>query len=144
MAANYDGHRLRAVRFTVRAKITALAGFLLLPLVASAFGPDRTARLAILGLALVLGGVAAFRFARITGRRLGNVTVMARGVASGDLSAVIPATRNDEIGDNAIAMQGMSEYLRHSAAIAKRLAEGDLTVEVGSPPRTTSSGSRSS
>ena len=130
MTADYEGHRLRAVRFTVRAKIMALAGFLLLSLVGAAFAPDRTARLAIPGLALVLGGVAAFRFARITGRRLGNVTVMARGVAAGDLSAVIPATRNDEIGDNAIAMQGMSEYLRHSAAVAKRLAEGDLTVEV--------------
>ena len=130
MAAEYEGHRLRAVRFTVRAKIMALSGFLLTGLLASTFAPDRTARLAILVTAVVVGGVTAFRFARITGRRLGNVTAMARGVAAGDLSAVIPATRNDEIGDNALAMEGMGEYLRHAAATAKRLAEGDLSVEV--------------
>jgi methyl-accepting chemotaxis protein len=62
-------------------------------------------------------------------RGLSKITKLVEAVSIGDLSQNLEVTSNDEIKDVATAVSTMTKNLRTTAAIADKIAEGDLMVE---------------
>ncbi len=62
-------------------------------------------------------------------RGLGKVTKLVEAVSIGDLTQNLEVRSNDEIKDVASAVSTMTLNLRNTAAIADKIAEGDLTVK---------------
>jgi methyl-accepting chemotaxis protein len=89
----------------------------------------RATLLAGAGIALALGLAAAALIARGIGRGLGRVVAAANAVATGDLSQPARIKSKDEIGDLGQAINRMIGHLQATATVARRIAEGDLTVE---------------
>jgi signal transduction histidine kinase len=68
-------------------------------------------------IALALGIALALYLARRLVQPVRSLTAATRRIASGDLDAAIEASRPDEIGELAVAMQQMSEHLRRSERV---------------------------
>ncbi|MBW7921228.1 MAG: MCP four helix bundle domain-containing protein [Rubellimicrobium sp.] len=84
----------------------------------------------VLSTIAALAGIAvALWLAMSTARGLQRVLHLANAVASGDLSQHAALRGNDEIRDLTEATHTMIDNLRETAAMAERIAEGDLTVE---------------
>ena len=82
--------------------------------------------LPILGLMIVL--VVFLLVDRLVVRGLGKLTSVADGVATGDVTVIVPgAARQDEIGDLARAFERTVDYLRRASEATDLVAEGDLT-----------------
>jgi methyl-accepting chemotaxis protein len=82
------------------------------------------------GLALLLGlGIATF-LANSFSRSARQMAQAAEGIARGELDQVILVTSRDELGDTADALKRMVAYLQVTAATAKKLSGGDLTMRV--------------
>jgi methyl-accepting chemotaxis protein len=79
--------------------------------------------------ALIIALIAAVWLALSISKGLGKITELAQAVAIGDLDKTVTATSNDEIKDLIDTVNGMCANLRATAAIADRIAEGDLTVQ---------------
>ncbi|MBU3888702.1 methyl-accepting chemotaxis protein [Methylosinus sp. KRF6] len=62
-------------------------------------------------------------------RGLGRAVGLANAVAVGDLSQQISASSNDEVADLIEALNAMSRNLNATAAVADKIAAGDLTVQ---------------
>jgi methyl-accepting chemotaxis protein len=91
-----------------------------------------TARNILIGsalLILVLSAATAFWIARSIAAGLRKIAGLANAVAVGDLSQKVDVTTNDEIKDLVETVNVMTENLRASAAIADKIADGDLTVK---------------
>jgi len=91
-----------------------------------------TARNILIGsalLILVLSTATAFWIARSIAAGLRKIAGLANAVAVGDLSQKVDVTTNDEIKDLVETVNVMTENLRASAAIADKIADGDLTVK---------------
>lgn len=58
-----------------------------------------------------------------------NISSLMAALAKGDLSKEIRAEHDDEIGKLIASINEMVEFLRDTAKIAERIAEGDLTVQ---------------
>jgi methyl-accepting chemotaxis protein len=86
-------------------------------------------------LILVLAGtiIAAFGAALWIGlnisRGLGRAVALADAVAIGDLGQTITVTTDDEVADLVKALNAMTRNLNATAAVADKIAAGDLTVE---------------
>jgi len=78
-------------------------------------------------LIIAIGAAAWIMLMIATG--LKKVTKLVDSVAIGDLSQSIEVSSNDEIKDVATAVDTMTKNLRNTAAIADKIAEGDLTVQ---------------
>jgi methyl-accepting chemotaxis protein len=81
-------------------------------------------------LAILLGVTVAWRITLGITHPVGKATETIRRLALGDLSASMQVDANDEIGRIAQALNGMSEGLRGTAAVADAIANGDLDREV--------------
>jgi methyl-accepting chemotaxis protein len=81
------------------------------------------ALVALLALAMVL-------FITPSIRALQQVTNYAGELQHGDLSTQLELRRADELGDLASALNRMGSSLRERAALAEKIADGDLTQEV--------------
>jgi methyl-accepting chemotaxis protein len=79
-----------------------------------------------LGLALALYAFASLYVLVTTALRA--MSRAAAGLAEGDVDQDIRATSTDEVGDVAAALGRTVDYLKATAAAAKRIAAGDLTV----------------
>jgi methyl-accepting chemotaxis protein len=79
--------------------------------------------------ALVIAITAALWLALSISKGLGKITLLAEAVAIGDLEKTVQVNSNDEIKDLIDTVNGMCANLRATAAIADRIAEGDLTVQ---------------
>jgi len=91
-----------------------------------------TARNVLIGAALlilVLSTATAVWIARSISIGLTKVSGLAKAVALGDLNQKVEVTTNDEIKDLVETVNAMTENLRATAAIADKIAEGDLTVK---------------
>ncbi|MEA2384506.1 MAG: methyl-accepting chemotaxis protein, partial [Solirubrobacteraceae bacterium] len=84
----------------------------------------------LLLLALIAASAIAFFVVRAIMRGVRQVLVAAEGIAEGDLDQHVDVATRDEIGRMAGAFGRMVDYLRESAGVAARVADGDLTVEV--------------
>ena len=78
---------------------------------------------------LLIAGAAAAWIAVTVSRGLGKIATLANAVALGDLDQRVTVTTNDEIKDLVDTVNRMTENLRATAAIADKVADGDLTVE---------------
>ncbi|WP_395336562.1 methyl-accepting chemotaxis protein [Novosphingobium sp. BL-8H] len=81
------------------------------------------AAIAILGA--LAGGIW---ISLIVSRGLGRVSTVINAVAIGDLDQDVEVTSNDEIKDLVDTVNKMTANLRVSAALADKIADGDLTV----------------
>jgi len=87
-------------------------------------------------IALILGGVIAYRTAKSITEPLTNLMKIARQIGdTGDLEHTIEIKQDDEIGQLARTFAKMVVYLKEMAAVSEALAGGDLTMEV--KPRST-------
>jgi methyl-accepting chemotaxis protein len=95
----------------------------------AAFSATRSTLIVVALVAMALGLGAAAWIAVTIGRGLGRAVAAANAVAVGDLSAKIELRSQDEIGELGRALDAMVGSLQESATVARRIAEGDLTVE---------------
>jgi len=89
-------------------------------------------RLSIIAIVLALAlaiGIALWLSRRIVGG-VQQVLAAAEGISEGDLDQQVDVRSRDEIGKMATAFGRMIEYLKTNAAVAERVASGDLAVEV--------------
>jgi methyl-accepting chemotaxis protein len=83
------------------------------------------AAFALLALVAILGWIAV----RIS-RPVTELAASAAQIAQGDLGITVNHHSEDEIGRMADAFRDMIEYLQETAAVAERVANGDLTTVV--------------
>ncbi|MFO1450376.1 MAG: methyl-accepting chemotaxis protein [Opitutaceae bacterium] len=83
-----------------------------------------------LGLALLVGLTIAWYITRGITRPLAGATAAVSQVAKGDLSADVPVSSRDEVGQICASLNQMISGLRATAGVADGIANGDLTVEV--------------
>ena len=65
-------------------------------------------------LVLALGGGLSYYISRSLVRPIRSLTAVTRRIAAGDLDSTVEAQRQDEIGELAVAMQEMIDYLRRT------------------------------
>ncbi len=80
------------------------------------------------GLALVFGGVLAWRLVR----PLRQLTAAAEGVAQGDFSQRVPVTSNDEVGELAATFNYMAAELEHAEKLRTNMT-ADVAHELRTP-----------
>jgi methyl-accepting chemotaxis protein len=78
---------------------------------------------------LLIGAAAAVWISMSISKGLSKVAALAEAVALGDLGQRVNVTSNDEIKDLVDTVNRMTENLRATAAVADKVADGDLTVE---------------
>jgi methyl-accepting chemotaxis protein len=84
----------------------------------------------LIAVALAVGAALALLIARGINRGVGQLLRAARGIAGGDVEQEIDVRGRDEIAATAGAFAEMVAYLSGMAAAARRIAGGDLTVDV--------------
>jgi methyl-accepting chemotaxis protein len=89
----------------------------------------RTFLITLTAAAFLLAAIAGGWIMISIGTGLRKVTRLVDSVAIGDLSQSIDIRSNDEIKDVATAVETMTGNLRTTAAIADKIAEGDLMVQ---------------
>lgn len=93
------------------------------------YGMTSTLLITVTVIALIIAFAAAGWMMYMIGSGLKKVTNLVEAVAVGDLTQEITVKSNDEIKDVVTALETMTKNLRTSAAIADKIAEGDLTVQ---------------
>ena len=88
----------------------------------------RTMLFVVSGIALLVAIGAAVWISRIVSGGLRRISVAINAVAIGDLEQEVKVSSNDEIRDLVDTVNGMTANLRVSAALADKIADGDLTV----------------
>jgi len=82
-----------------------------------------------LGIMLVIFLYCVFAMRRVLSQPLAYLTRMARSLSSGDIRQEIYIKSGDEMSELAEAYSEFVDYVNEMAAVAERLADGDLTVE---------------
>ncbi len=81
------------------------------------------------GITLVALGVCGYLTSLILSKPLEDLEEISKTLAEGDISRKIEVHSHDEIGTLAVEYSKVVEYIGEAAAVAERVAEGDLTVE---------------
>lgn len=79
--------------------------------------------------AVIVVGLALFVARKVT-RPILSMTEAARHLAIGDVNQTIEVKSHDELGVMALAFQEMMDYMQEITSAARRLAQGDLTVDI--------------
>ena len=93
------------------------------------FATARNVLIAVVIGSLLLAIAAAAWISITIGKGLSKISDLANAVALGDLDQRVNITTNDEIKDLVETVNKMTENLRATAAVADKVADGDLTVE---------------
>ncbi|MBK5957462.1 methyl-accepting chemotaxis protein [Rhodoplanes elegans] len=88
----------------------------------------RTLMLAVVAAAILIAAGIAVWMALSISRGLAKAGELAQAVALGDLDQTVVVKSNDEIKDLVDSLSRMTTNLRATAAIADKIAEGDLNV----------------
>ncbi|MGN6377673.1 MAG: methyl-accepting chemotaxis protein [Gaiellales bacterium] len=80
--------------------------------------------------AIAAGIVLSYLLTRSIAGGIRQMLAAAEGIAEGDVEQHINVTSRDEVGQMADAFRRMIAYLQEMAEAARRVAEGDLTVDV--------------
>ncbi len=88
----------------------------------------RNALISVLLVSFLVAVVAATWLALTISRGLKKISDLTEAVAIGDLDQTINVSTNDEIKDLVDTVNRMTKNLRAQAAVAHKVAEGDLTV----------------
>ncbi|WP_421739519.1 methyl-accepting chemotaxis protein [Caulobacter sp.] len=91
---------------------------------------SRTVLLGLISVSVLIAIAAAIWISRTIGQGLTKIDTLARAVALGDLDQHVTTTSNDEISDLIATINTMTNNLRATAAVADRVAEGDLGMDV--------------
>ncbi|MBO9545840.1 methyl-accepting chemotaxis protein [Caulobacter sp.] len=89
----------------------------------------RTLLLTTAALILIVSAAAGVWISLTVARGLKSAIGMAQAVATGDLNQSVEVKNNDEIKDLIDNFNVMASNLRATAAVADKVADGDLTVE---------------
>ena len=81
-------------------------------------------------VAIVISLVFGFLIARSIARPMALGVQLAEEVARGDFSTRLNMQRADEIGQLAMALDGMADSLTRQASVAEEIAGGNLLIEV--------------
>jgi methyl-accepting chemotaxis protein len=95
-------------------------------------GDERAAQgllIAVGAVSLLIAVAAALWISLNISRGLGKIAALAEAVALGDLDQKVEVTTDDEIKDLVVTVNRMTENLRATAAVAGKVADGDLTVD---------------
>ncbi|HWW24825.1 MAG TPA: methyl-accepting chemotaxis protein, partial [Caulobacter sp.] len=95
----------------------------------AAYVNARNLMIGLVAISLLIAVAAAAWIALTISRGLSKIAALADAVALGDLDQKVQVTTNDEIKDLVETVNRMTENLRATAAIADKVADGDLTVE---------------
>ncbi|HWU79746.1 MAG TPA: methyl-accepting chemotaxis protein, partial [Caulobacter sp.] len=95
----------------------------------AAYVNARNLMIGLVAVSLLVAVAAAAWIALSISRGLSKIAALADAVALGDLDQKVQVTTNDEIKDLVETVNRMTENLRATAAIADKVADGDLTVE---------------
>jgi methyl-accepting chemotaxis protein len=90
----------------------------------------RTLLIVLVIVAAVLGIAIALLLARQISSGLRQMLTAARGIAQGDVEQTVDIKSRDEIGEAGEAFREMIAYLEETAGAARRIAAGDLAVEI--------------
>ncbi len=83
------------------------------------------------GIATLVGIFIFWVLTRLViGRPISSLVKTSKALARGDVEQQVRVKSNDEIGELAAAYSGVIDYMREMAGATKRLADGDLAVEV--------------
>ncbi len=93
------------------------------------YASARTTLLVVAALALLIAVAGAFWISMIISQGLGKITTALNAVAIGDLNNDVAVNTDDEIKDLVVTVNEMTSNLRATAAVADKVADGDLTVE---------------
>ncbi len=124
-----DRHVQEAVKASEAHLAKLLQGFEEARAAANRTISGRVALLSLAGLLLICSAVYLL-FSRMIVSPLRDGMALAEAIREGDLSRRLNLEKRDELGQLASALDGMAEGLEQKAALADRIAEGDLTVEV--------------
>jgi methyl-accepting chemotaxis protein len=94
------------------------------------YATSRTVLLGLITVSLLIAVAAAVWISRTIAVGLSKIDTLARAVALGDLDQSVTTTSNDEISDLIATINTMTANLRATAAVADRVAEGDLAMDV--------------
>jgi methyl-accepting chemotaxis protein len=95
----------------------------------SSYNSTRAFLIGLTAIAFLMASIAGGWIILSIGSGLRKVTKLVDAVAIGDLSQSIEIRTNDEIKDVATSVETMTANLRATAAIADKIAEGDLMVQ---------------
>jgi len=90
----------------------------------------KTFALIVVLLAIVISMAFGYMIARSIAQPMALGVRLAEEVAKGDFSARMEMNRKDEIGQLAIALDGMAESLARQADVAEEIAKGNLNAKV--------------
>ncbi|WP_297506860.1 methyl-accepting chemotaxis protein [uncultured Caulobacter sp.] len=90
----------------------------------------RNLLIAVSVISLIIAASAAFLISRIIGRGFSQITESLDAVAIGDLGKTVVVKADDEIRDLVGTVERMTANLRETAAMADKVAAGDLDVEI--------------
>jgi methyl-accepting chemotaxis protein len=93
------------------------------------FADSRALFIGVVVLALIVGVAAALWISRTITVGLRKISVAVDAVAIGDLDQDVTVTTDDEIKDLVVTVNRMTANLRETAALADKVADGDLTVQ---------------
>ena len=94
------------------------------------YARSRGVLLGLIIFSLLIAVAAAIWISRTIAVGLSKIDTLARAVALGDLNQCVSTTSNDEISDLIGTINSMTTNLRATAAVADRVAEGDLAMSV--------------
>jgi methyl-accepting chemotaxis protein len=97
---------------------------------ASSSSSAQTLMIALAVIAIAVAVALAFVLSRSLATRARQMLKAADGIADGDVHQHVDTNSKDELGQTAAAFERMIEYLNTMADAAKRIAEGDLLVDV--------------
>lgn len=90
---------------------------------------SRTLIFSVVALLLVCLAISLL-FSRMIVRPLRDDMALAQAIGNGDLSQRLDLDRGDELGQLSRALNAMAEGLEEKAAVAERIAQGDLSMQV--------------
>ncbi len=89
-----------------------------------------TWQLIVVGSSLLIGGLLGFVITRAISGPIRKGVAMADEIAKGDFSQRLNLNQKDEIGQLALALDGMAANLQQKADIAEKIADGNLNITV--------------
>jgi methyl-accepting chemotaxis protein len=90
----------------------------------------RTIIIVLLAIATLIGIAVALLLSRAIVNGVRQMLTAARGIAQGDIEQTVEIRSRDELGETGEAFREMIAYLDETAVAARRIAAGDLEVEV--------------
>ena len=95
-----------------------------------AYASSRNTLMAVIAVSMLLAVGAAVWISRTLAQGFAKIGGLAEAVALGDLDQNVTVKTNDEIRDLVATVNRMTANLRLSAAMADRVAAGDLSVDI--------------